>query len=81
MGVWKKQRLKALSDEYTEEKFATAKSRSGHDVERYLQLIEGKWSRTITSTEENDRLVFMLQVKKLMAVWTTERSSSTAPWS
>jgi hypothetical protein len=81
MGAWKKQGLKALWDEYMEEKFKTAKSRSEHDMDKYLRLMEGKWSRTVTGTSENDRLVFALQVKKLKAAWAAEKNSWTAPWS
>ena len=81
MGAWEKQGLKALWDEYMEEKFATAKSRSEYDMDKYLRLIEGKWSRSVTGTQENDRLVFALQVKKLKAAWAAEKNSWTAPWS
>jgi hypothetical protein len=81
LGAWKKQGLKALWDQYMEEKFTTAKSRSKHDMDKYLRLLEGKWSRTVTGTSENDRLVFALQVKKLKAAWAAEENSWTAPWS
>lgn len=74
-----KQGLKALWDEYMEERFVTAKSRSEHDMHKYLRLIEGKWSKTAADTGENDRLVFMLQVKKLKAAWAAEKNSWTAP--
>lgn len=81
MGAWKKQGLKALWDEYMDEKFATAKKRSENDMNKYIRLLEGKWSQTKDlDAAENDRLVFLLQIRKLKTAWATEKSSWTAPW-
>jgi hypothetical protein len=80
MGAWKKQGLKALWDEYMEEKFATTKRRSDNEMNKYIRLLDGKWSRTAPEAAENDRLVFLLQMKKLKTAWAAEEDSWTAPW-
>ena len=81
MGAWKKQGLKALWDEYMEEQFAAAKKRSENDMDKYLRLLEGKWSqKKDLDAGENDRLVFLLQIRKLKTAWAAEKKSWTVPW-
>lgn len=41
--AWKKQGLKALWDEYMEEKFEMAEKRSKHDMDKYIRLLENVW--------------------------------------
>lgn len=81
MGAWKKQGLKALWDEYMEEQLAAAKKRSENDMDKYLRLLEGKWSqKKDLDAGENDRLVLLLQIRKLKTAWAAENKSWTAPW-
>ncbi|KAJ4988691.1 glycosyl hydrolases family 18 protein [Stagonosporopsis vannaccii] len=81
MNAWKKQNLKVLWNEYMEEKFAAAKKRSENDTDKYVRLLEGKWSqKKDLDAAENDRIVFLLQIRKLKATWDTEKKNWIAPW-
>lgn len=81
MNAWKKQDLKALWDEYMDEKFTAAKKRSENDMDKYLRLLEGRWSQKKNlDAAKNDRIVFLLQIRKLKAAWATEKKSWIAPW-
>ncbi|KAJ4344277.1 hypothetical protein N0V95_006191 [Ascochyta clinopodiicola] len=77
----RKQDLKAFWDEYMDEKFAVSKKRSENDMGKYLRLLEGKWSqKKDLDAAENDRIVFLLQIRKLKAAWATEKKRWIAPW-
>lgn len=81
MKSWKKQGLKALWDEYMDEKFAAAKKRSENDMDKYMRLLEGKWAlQKDVDANENDRVLFFAQIKKLKTAWADEKKSWTAPW-
>lgn len=81
MEPWKRQGLKALWDEYMDEKFAAAKKRSENDMDKYLRLLEGKWAlQKDVDAKENDRVVFSAQIRKLKAAWVDEKKTWTAPW-
>ena len=69
---WKRQQLKAFWDEYMNERFLVAKTRTIRDMDKYIALLDTHWGKNAPMRNE---------IAKLKAEWTKEKAIEwVRPW-
>jgi len=69
---WKRQQLKAFWDEYMNERFLVAKTRTFRDMDNYIALLNTHWGKNAPMRNE---------IAKLKAEWTKEKAIEwVRPW-
>lgn len=83
-GVWQRRGLKSLWDQYMDQKFATAVSRTMHTMDTNLKELERRYvpgRRSNQPAHGTLEYVVMVTVKALSTEWRKEkRSKWEAPW-
>ena len=78
-GAWTPQKLKALWDEYMNERFRIAKARIEHDMDTFLALLEKEWTKTKDS--DANEIAFDGLIDKVKKEWMKEKAHAwTKPW-
>jgi hypothetical protein len=72
ISSWKSQHLKAFWDEYMNERFLVAQTRTVRDMDKYIALLQAHWAKN--APMRND-------IAKLKAEWTKEKAIKwVRPW-